>query len=223
MPQDAPAAKLEGTRGYGAEVVLYDRYSIAQADAGQAFQQERGLEFVSSHDDPMISAGAGTAALELMEDVESIDVLLAPIGGGGGMTGYATVVKTLLPDVRVIGVEPAASGVTRRSLAAGRRVTIDVPTTIADGQQLTTPGRYPFEAMKRLVDDIVLVEDDEIVDAIAFLFDRLKIVTEPSGAIAAAALLAGKVDVKDERVGVMITGGNIGVERFAQLLLGRAR
>jgi len=214
MPEDAPAFKVEATRGYGAEVVTYDRYSIPQWEAGRRFQAERGMTFVSAHDDPMISAGAGTAALELFEDAGPLDVVVAPIGGGGGIAGYATVAKALHPACRVVGAEPAAGGVTKKSLAAGERLSIDVPETIADGQQLTTPGAYPFEVMRERVDDVVLVTDSEIVAAMAFLFDGLEVVAEPSGAIATAAALAGGFE---GRVGVIISGGNIGAERFEEL------
>jgi threo-3-hydroxy-L-aspartate ammonia-lyase len=222
MPEDAPPAKLAATRGYGAEVVVYDRYSMPQAEAGRRLQEERGLTFVSSHDDPRISAGAGTAALELRDEVGDLDVLVAPIGGGGGMAGYSTVVKALCVGVRVVGAESAASQVNARSLAAGHRVDIDIPRTIADGQQLTTPGRFPFEVMKETVDEVVAVTDDQILDAMAFLFDRMKVVTEPSGAIATAAVLSGLVDVAGARVGVIISGGNVGVDRFVALLGGRS-
>ena len=218
MPEDAPAAKLDATRGYGADVVTYDRYSMPQAEAGRRFQSERGMTFISAHDDPMISAGAGTAALELFEDAGPLDVIVAPIGGGGGIAGHATVAKALDSHARVVGVEPAAGGVTKRSLAAGERLSIDVPKTIADGQQLTSPGVFPFEVMRERVDDVVLVDDAAIVRAMACLFERLKIVAEPSGAIAVAALLEGAVDVAGARVGVMITGGNIGIGRFRELI-----
>jgi threonine dehydratase len=218
MPADAPREKVEATRAYGAEVVTYDRYSMPQAEAGRRFAAERGMTFVSAHDDPMISAGAGTAALELFADAGEIDTLVAPIGGGGGIAGYATVAKQLRPSCRVVGVEPAAGGVTRRSLHADERLSIEVPNTIADGQQLTSPGAYPFEVMRERVDEVVLVDDAEIVRAMAFLFDRLKVVAEPSGAIATAAVLAGNVG--GGRVGVIISGGNIGVDRFRVLVGG---
>jgi threonine dehydratase len=218
MPDDSPAAKLDATRSYGAEVVLYDRYSLPQFEAGSRFAEERGTTFVSSHDDPAISAGAGTAALELFEDAPDLDVLVAPIGGGGGMAGYATVAKAVRPDVRVIGVEPESGGATKRSLERGERVTIDVPKTIADGQQLTTPGRLPFEVMQRCVDDVVLVPDDDIIATMIFLFERLKVVAEPSGCIALAAIMSGRITIAGQRTGVMITGGNVGADRFASLI-----
>ncbi len=222
MPDDSPPAKIEGTRSYGADVVLYDRYSMPQYEAGQRFRSERGMTFVSSHDDPAISAGAGTAALELFDDTGPLEMIVAPIGGGGGMAGYATVAKARGPFVRVVGVEPAAGGVNKRSLEAGERLSIDVPRTIADGQQLTTPGRFPFDVMRRRVDDIVLVDDDEIVRTMRFLFDRLKVVTEPSGAIALAAVLSGRIDVAGKAVGVIVSGGNVGAERFATLTAPRS-
>jgi threonine dehydratase len=155
-----------------------------------------------------------------VEEVGEVDVLVAPIGGGGGMAGYATAVKALCPSARVVGVEAEASGVNKRSLAAGRRLSIDIPRTIADGQQLTTPGAYPFEVMRERVDEVVLVADAEMVEAMVFLFDRLKLVTEPSGAIATAALLCHRVTaVEGQRIGVMVTGGNVGAGRFASLVM----
>lgn len=214
MPEDAPPEKVAATRGYGAEVVTYDRYSMPQTEAGRRFAAERAMTFVSAHDDPMISAGAGTAALELFEDAGPLDVIVAPIGGGGGIAGYATVAKAMSAGTRVLGVEPAAGGITKKSLAAGERLSMDVPKTIADGQQLTTPGAYPFEVMRERVDEVVLVSDEEIVAAMVFLFEQLKVVAEPSGAIATAAVLREK---PQGRVGVIISGGNIGIDRFRDL------
>lgn len=221
MPADAPTAKLAATRGYGAEIVAYDRYAEDREAIAARLAADRGCAVVPPYDDPYVMAGQGTSALELIEDVGELDVLLVPVGGGGLIAGSATAAKGLLPQVRVVGVEPAAGDDTKRSLAAGRRLSIPVPRTIADGQQATTPGALTFEVNRRLVDEIVVVTDDEILDAMAFAFDRLKIVTEPSGACAVAALLAGKLDVAGKRVGVIISGGNVGVERFRALLAGR--
>ena len=218
MPSDAPQTKVDATRGYGAEVVFFDRATSTQYDAGERLRTERGLPFVSSHDDPRISAGAGTAALELIDDAGAIDLLVAPIGGGGGMAGYATAAKSLLPDALVIGAEPAASQLAARSLTAGNRVTVDPFDTIADGQRLTILGAVPFEVIRRRVDAVVPVTDAEIVAAMRMLFERLKLVAEPSGAIALAAVLAGKVDVAGRRVGVIVSGGNIGADRFRDLV-----
>ena len=220
MPEDAPAAKLKATKSYGAEVISYDRYSIPQYEAGQKFQSKTGLNFISSHDDPLISAGAGTSALELFEETGPIDFLFAPIGGGGGIAGYATVAKALYPESKVVGAEPAASGIARRSLDSGERVSIDVPRTIADGQQLTILGEFPFAVMQERVDDVVAVEDSELIEAMAFLFDRLKIVVEPSGAMGVAALFKHG-DLRGRSAGVIVSGGNVGASRFAALLEGQ--
>jgi threo-3-hydroxy-L-aspartate ammonia-lyase len=222
MPADTPQAKLDATRGYGADVVTYDRYTQDREALGAALAEERGLSLVPPYEHPLIMAGQGTAALELLEEVPDIDVLLAPVGGGGLIAGCATAAKALRPAVRVIGVEPEAGDDTRRSLAAGERVRIPVPRTIADGQQADIPGELTFAVNRHLVDTIVTVSDVEIVDAMAFLFDRMKLVTEPSGASAVAALLAGGVPgASGARVGIVISGGNVGVARFAELMAGR--
>lgn len=217
MPEDAPTEKLEATRSYGAEVITYDRYSIPQYEAGRKLREETGLEFISSHDDPKISAGAGTAALELIEDEGPMDMLFAPIGGGGGIAGYATVVKELGPDAVVVGAEPAVSRIAKRSLESGRRVSIEVPKTIADGQQLTILGELPFAVIQQHVDDVVAVEDAQIVEGIRFFFNQMKIVVEPSGAIALAALLAFG-DLEGRRAGVIVSGGNLGAARLSSLI-----
>jgi threonine dehydratase len=218
MPEDAPVAKVDATRGYGAEIVGYDRWTQSREELGAQIAADRGLELVRPYDDPLIMAGQGTTALELLEDVPELDVLVAPVGGGGLIAGCATVAKALRADMRVVGVEPEAGDDTRRSLAAGKRVNGGVPRTIADGLQTAEPGELTFEVNRQRVDEIVTASDAEILDAMAFLFDRLKIVTEPSGAIAVAALLAGRVDAAGGRVGVVISGGNVGVTRFAELL-----
>jgi threonine dehydratase len=222
MPADTPAAKLDATRGYGAEIVTYDRYTQDREALGAALAAERGgLALVPPYEHPLIMAGQGTAALELLEDVPGLDVLLVPVGGGGLIAGCATAAKALRPGIRVIGVEPEAGDDTRRSLEAGERVRIPVPRTIADGQQADIPGELTFAVNRQVVDTIVTVSDAEILDAMAFLFDRMKLVTEPSGASAAAALLAGRAEAGGARVGVVISGGNVGAARFAELMAGR--
>jgi threonine dehydratase len=222
MPVDTPPAKLDATRGYGAEVVTYDRYTEDREALGAALARERGLVLVPPYEHPLIMAGQGTAALELLEDVPDLDVLLAPVGGGGLIAGCATAAKALRPGIRVIGVEPEAGDDTRRSLEAGERVRIPVPRTIADGQQADIPGELTFAVNRQVVDTIVTVSDTEIVDAMAFLFDRMKVGTEPSGASAAAALLAGRVPgAAGARVGIVISGGNVGAARFAELMASR--
>jgi threo-3-hydroxy-L-aspartate ammonia-lyase len=163
-------------------------------------------------------AGQGTVALELLEEAPELELLLAPVSGGGLIAGCATAAKALRPGIRVAGVEPEAGNDTQRSLAAGERVRIDVPRTIADGLQVPEPGELTFEINKRLVDEIVTVSDNEIVEAMVFLFDRLKLVVEPSGAVGVAALLTGKLDARDRSVGVVLSGGNVGAARFAELV-----
>ncbi|HET8893381.1 MAG TPA: pyridoxal-phosphate dependent enzyme [Gaiellaceae bacterium] len=216
MPKDAPAAKLEATRGYGAEIVPYDRWTEDREAIGARIAEERGLALVKPYDDPLVMAGQGTTALELLDEVPDLDTLVVPIGGGGLIAGCATVAKALHAGMRVVGVEPEAANDTQRSLAAGKRVHIDLPQTIADGLQSPAPGELTFEVNRQRVDEVVTVSEEEIVDAMAFLFDRMKLVTEPSGAVGVAALLNGRVD--GTRVGVVISGGNVGAARFAELI-----
>ena len=218
MPEDAPTAKVDATRGYGAEIVTYDRWTESREELGAQLALERGLELVRPYDDALVMAGQGTTALELLEEVPELDLLVTPVGGGGLMAGCSTVAKALRPGIRVVGVEPETGDDTRRSLAAGKRINGGVPRTIADGLQTAEPGELTFEVNRLRVDEIVTASDAEIVDAMAFLFDRLKIVTEPSGAIGVAALLAGRIAANGGRVGVVISGGNVGVARFAELL-----
>jgi threonine dehydratase len=218
MPEDAPAAKLEATRGYGAEVVTYDRWTESREEIGARLAAERGLELVRPYDDPLVMAGQGTVALELLEDVPDLDVLVAPVSGGGLIAGCATVADALRPAARIVGVEPAAGDDTARSLAAGERVNVGIPRTIADGLGAPEPGELTFAVNRELVDEVVTVEDEELVEAMVFLFDRVKLVTEPSGAVGVAALLSEKLDARGTRVGVVISGGNVGAARFAELV-----
>jgi threonine dehydratase len=218
MPEDAPEAKMEATRGYGAEIVTYDRWSESREEIGARLAGERRLELVKPYDDPLVMAGQGTVALELLDAAPELDVLVVPVGGGGLIAGCSTVAKALRPGSRVVGVEPEAGDDTRRSLAAAERVRIEVPHTIADGLQATEPGELTFGINHERVDEVVTVSDEEIVAAMAFLFDRLKLVAEPSGAVGVAALLAGKLDVRDRAVGVVVSGGNVGAARFAELV-----
>ncbi|MFE2415875.1 pyridoxal-phosphate dependent enzyme [Streptomyces hokutonensis] len=217
MPEDTPASKLAATAGYGAEIVTYDRYTGDRVAIGEALAAERGLTLIPPYEHPHVMAGQGTAALELVEEVGELDAVLTPVGGGGLIAGTATAVKGLHPGTRLVGVEPEAGDDTKRSLEAGRRVTIAVPRTIADGQAAETPGELTFSVNRRLVDEIALVSDEEIKEAMRFAFERLKIVVEPSGATPLAALLAGRAGPVTGRVGLIVSGGNIGAERFAQL------
>jgi threonine dehydratase len=226
MPEDAPETKVEAATGYGAEIVTYDRYTGDRVAIGERLAAERGLALIPPFEHPHIIAGQGTAALELMEDVDDLDALVVPVGGGGLMAGCATVATALRPGIRMIGVEPEQGDDTKRSLEAGRRVSIPVPRTIADGQALATPGELTFSINQKLLDGIVLVSDDEIRAAMRLAFERLKIVIEPSGASALAALLAGGLTAghggrdapRPRRVGVVISGGNIGLTRFLELM-----
>ncbi|MEW2517141.1 pyridoxal-phosphate dependent enzyme [Actinacidiphila alni] len=217
MPEDTPRSKREATEGYGAEVVTYDRYTGDRVAIGEALAAERGLSLIPPYEHPHVIAGQGTAALELLDETGPLDALVVPVGGGGLIAGSATAAKGLHSGIRVIGVEPEAGDDTRRSLAAGRRVSIPVPRTIADGQAADIPGELTFSVNRRLVDDIALVGDDAIRAAMRFAFERLKIVLEPSGASALAALLAHRVTPLPPRVGVILSGGNIDTGRFAEL------
>jgi threonine dehydratase len=217
MPEDSPPGKLAATRGHGAEVIRFDRYAADRDQLLAELVAERGLVPVHPYDDERVMAGQGTVATELLEQAGPLDVLLVCVGGGGLIAGCATAAKALAPGIRVIGAEPEAGDDTRRSLQAGERVRIPVPRTIADGQQLPTPGELTFAVVQERVDDVVLASDAEIVDAMRLLFERLKTVAEPSGACALAALLAGRVPVEGLRVGVTISGGNVDAARFAAL------
>ncbi|RVX47630.1 L-threonine ammonia-lyase [Nonomuraea polychroma] len=217
MPEDTPRSKVEATAGYGAEIVTYDRYTGDRVAIGEALAAERGLALIPPYEHPHVIAGQGTATLELIEEVGELDALLVPIGGGGLIAGSATAAKGLRPRIRVIGVEPEAGDDTKRSLSAGRRVSIPVPRTIADGQAAEIPGELTFSINKHLVDDVVLVSDDEIRAAMRLAFERMKIVIEPSGATPLAALLAGRLDRVPPRIGLIVSGGNIDAGRFAEL------
>jgi threonine dehydratase len=220
MPEDAPALKLDATRGYGAEVVTYDRYTQDREELGTRIAEDRGLALVRPFDDPLVMAGQGTAALELIDEAGEVDLFLTPVSGGGLLAGCATVVRHRCPGARIVGVEPEAADDYRRSLAAGRRVALDtVPLTIADALQVVAPGELTFEVNREVVDGIATVSDAELVAAMRFVFERLKLVAEPSGVAGIAALLARKVDVEPAtRVGVILSGGNVGAERFAELI-----
>jgi threonine dehydratase len=216
MPHDAPAAKREAALGYGAEIVGYDRYLESREAIGDAIAAERGVTLIPPFDAWAVMAGQGTLARELFA-TEPVDTLIVCVGGGGLISGCATVAKAL-GDVRVIGVEPAAGNDVKRSLAAGERVVLtETPVTIADGQQTMSCGDKTFAVMRERVDDIALVTDDEIVAAMRFAFERLNIVLEPSGASALAAVLAGKLDLAGQRVGVTLSGGNVDLARFSAL------
>jgi threonine dehydratase len=218
MPEDAPPEKVRATEGYGAEVVTYDRYREERSTLADELARDRGMVLIPPYDDPRIMSGQGTVGAELLEDARELDILVVPVGGGGLIAGCATATKAAQPDLRVVGVEPGAGDDHRRSKQAGRRVEVPVPRTIADGLQVSVPGELTWEVNARLVDEFVVVSDVEIVRAMRFLFERMKVVVEPSGAVGVAALLEGRLDVSGKRVGVILSGSNVGTERFGELM-----
>jgi threonine ammonia-lyase medium form len=218
MPKDAPPSKRAATEGYGAEVLEFDRYADDRDTMARDLARERGFTLVHPYDEPFVMAGQGTAGLELLEDVPDLDTVLVPVGGGGLISGVATAVKAVRPQAKVVGVEPAASPDTQRSLRAGQRERVEIERSIADGQLLPEPGEQTFAVVSALVDDVVTVSDEEIVATMRFLFERMKIVVEPSGASALAALMAGRVALDGGRAGVVLSGGNVDAARFAELM-----
>ncbi len=218
MPSDAPEAKVAATRGYGAEIVFYERAQMNRAELAAGIARERGATLVPPYDDPAIVAGQGTAGLELLEDVPDLDVLLVPVGGGGLLAGCGLAACALRPGIAIYGVEPEAGDDFAQSFARGERVEIAVPQTIADGQQTTSPGELTFPIVMRLCAGIVTVSDEEIRAAMRFAFERLKLVVEPSGASALAALLVANVEVRGRRAGVVLSGGNVDARRYAAIL-----
>ena len=223
MPADAPASKLEATRGYGAEVILYDRYTEDRAAIAQALVEDRGAALIPPFDHLPVMAGAGTAALELIEDAGELDALVVCAGGGGFLSGCAVAARHLVPAIRVYGAEPERGNDMQRSLRTGRIVSIDVPRTICDGQQTQAVGRHPFDVIQALVTDVLTATDPGVVDAMRFAFERMKVVLEPSGACALAALMQHRAQFAGQRVGVTLSGGNIGLDRFAALISGAER
>ncbi|MEM5315666.1 threo-3-hydroxy-L-aspartate ammonia-lyase [Paraburkholderia sp. JHI869] len=218
MPHDAPAVKVEATRGYGGEVVFYDRYTEDREALGKRLAAERGLTLIPPYDHAHVMAGQGTAAKELFEETGELDLLLTPLGGGGLLSGCATAAHALSPACTVIGVEPEAGNDGQRSMQSGEIVHIDTPKTLADGAQTQHLGNLTFAVIRERVSEIVTVSDAELVDTMKFFASRMKLVVEPTGCLAAAAVLHGKVDVRGKRVGVLISGGNVDLLRFAELV-----
>ena len=221
MPNDAPQIKVDATRGYGAEVQLYERYKEDRETIGRKLADERGMTLIPPFDHPHVMAGQGTAALELIEDAGPLDALLVCVGGGGLISGCAVAVKHALPQCRVIGVEPEAGNDVQQSLRRGEIVRIDVPQTIADGAQTQAPGRFTFAVIQALVDEVLTVTDQQLVSTMRFFAERMKMVVEPTGCLAAAAALEGGLDVRGRRIGIIVSGGNIDVDRYAELLTQR--
>lgn len=218
MPSDAPAAKIAATRGYGAEVVLYDRYSQDREALGRELAEPRGMTVIPPFNHPDVIAGQGTLAQELIEEAGPLDVLVACLGGGGQLAGCALAAAALSPGCRVLGVEPEAGNDGQQSFRSGQVVTIPVPRTIADGAQSTALGDLTFAIIRRDVADILTVSDAQLVATMRFFAERMKLLVEPTGCLAAAAVLHGLVDVRAKRVGVVISGGNVDLATFARLV-----
>jgi len=218
MPTDAPKVKLEATRGYGAEVVMYNASNEDRQKIAEKLAAERGLTVIPPFDHPHILAGQGTAAKELIEETGPLDILMVPCGGGGLLSGCSIAAKHLSPKCRVIGVEPAAGDDGLRAFRSGKLETIKLPETIADGARTTSLGKITFALIQKHVDDFLTVTDEELVKWMFFLWERMKLVVEPTGALAASALLQGKIDAKGRKVGVVISGGNVDLAWAAKQL-----
>lgn len=218
MPHDAPATKVAATKGYGAEVVMYDRYTEDREEIGKRLSEEKGLTLIPPYNHPDVIAGQGTAAKELIEEVGELDILLAPVGGGGLLSGSALAAKALSPNCRVIGVEPEAGNDAQRSLQSGKIVHIDTPKTIADGAQTQHIGDLTYAIMSRDVAEIRTASDAELVDAMRFFAARMKLVVEPTGCLGFAAARQLGEAAKGKRIGIILSGGNVDIARFCELL-----
>jgi threonine dehydratase len=216
MPSDAPASKRAATEGYGASVIEFDRYRDDRDKLLADLARDLGASIVHPYDDPRVIAGAATCALELAHDAEPLSAVVVPLGGGGLLSGSAISLRSVSRATRIIGVEPEASPDTQRSLRAGKRIRVPISRSIADGQLLETPGEITFGVISSLVDDVVTVSDAEIIDAMRLLFERAKLVVEPSGASAFAAVVAGRV--RADSIGVVLSGANVSAERFAEVM-----
>lgn len=220
MPHDAPLAKRQATEGYGAKVILYDKDETTREALAHKLATEHNLTIIPPFDHPHIVAGQGTAAKELLEETGPLDIVVACVGGGGLLSGTALSVRAACPNAQIIGVEPEAGNDVQQSIALGRIVTIPVPETIADGARTSAPSLLTFEVIRNNVDQIVTVTDNALLEVTHFLFHRLKIVVEPTGALALAALWSGNIDTEGKTIGVTISGGNCDVARLASLWTG---
>jgi threonine dehydratase len=218
MPKDAPAGKVAATREYGGELVLYDRYIEDREALAQRLAKQHGLTLIPPFDHPHVIAGQGTTAKELFEDSGGVDVLFVPLGGGGLLSGCAIAARAVNPSCTVIGVEPEAGNDGERSFKTGSIVHIDVPATIADGAQTQHLGRHTFPVIRQLVDDVITVSDADLVAAMRFFASRMKLVVEPTGCLGAAPIIQRRIDVAGKRVGVVISGGNVDLIRYSELL-----
>lgn len=218
MPEDAPRSKLEATRSHGAEVTLFDRYAQDPVAIVGLLVEQQGLTLVPPFDHPHVIAGQGTLALELLEQAGPLDALVTPVGGGGLLSGCSIAASQLSPGIALHGVEPEAGNDAQQSLAAGRIVKIDTPRTIADAAQSRSVGEHTFPILRRHVKSIVTVSDEALAQTVRFMAQRLRLVVEPTGCLAAAALLHGQLDLAGRRVGVVLSGGNVDLDRLAGLL-----
>src|SRR5450830_1762525 len=218
MPEDAPAAKIAATRGYGGNVVLYDRYTQDREQIGRNLAEQQGLTLIPPYDHPDVIAGQGTAARELFEEVGPLDAFFVCLGGGGLLSGSALATRALAPKCKLYGVEPEAGNDGQQSLRSGVIVHIETPKTIADGAQTQHLGHYTFPIIQRDVDDILTVTDEQLVECMRFFASRMKLVVEPTGCLGFAAARKMKSDLKGKRVGVLISGGNVDLDRYCALL-----
>lgn len=218
MPQDAPAAKVAATKGYGGNVVMYDRYKEDREAIGRKLAEEHGMTLIPPYDHPDVLTGQGTAAKELFEEVGTLDALFTPLGGGGLLSGTALATRALAPQCKLYGVEPEAGNDGQRSFRSGAIVDIPTPKTIADGAQTQHLGQYTFGIIRRDVTDIVTATDAQLIDAMRFFASRMKLIVEPTGALGFAAAQAMKTELQGKRVGIVISGGNIDIERFCELM-----
>lgn len=218
MPRDAPVAKVEATKGYGGKVMTYDRYTEDRETIGRGLADERGLTLIPPYDHPDIIAGQGTAALELLEDVGHLDSLFVPLGGGGLLAGSVLAVRKLATACKVYGVEPEAGNDGQQSFRSGTIVHIDTPKTIADGAQTQHLGAYTFAIIRRDVDDVYTATDEQLIECMRFFATRMKLIVEPTGCLGLAAARAMKAQLRGQRIGVIISGGNIDMERFCSLV-----
>jgi len=220
MPHDAPALKVAATRGYGAEVVLYDRYTEDREAIGRNLAEKHGMTLIPPYDHPDVMAGQGTAAKELLEEVGPLDALFAPLGGGGLLSGTALATRALAPQCEIYGVEPEAGNDGQQSFRSGAIVHIDTPKTIADGAQTQHLGNYTFPIIQRDVNDILTASDAQLVQAMRFFAERMKMLVEPTGCLGLAAAMQRKDPLQGKRVGVIISGGNVDIARFCELMAG---
>ncbi|MET3512867.1 threonine dehydratase [Pseudacidovorax sp. 1753] len=218
MPEDAPAAKIAATRGYGGEVITYDRYTQDREQLARGLAEQRGMTLIPPYDHPDVLTGQGTAVKELIEDTGPLDALFVCLGGGGLLSGSALAARALSPQCKVYGVEPEAGNDGQQSLRAGRIVHIETPRTIADGAQTQHLGAYTFAIIRRDVDDILTATDAQLVEAMRFFFTRMKLVVEPTGCLGFAAARAMKDSLRGQRVGVILSGGNVDMARFCALM-----